>query len=292
MFSVLVEISLNSDSFLKHFRAKFCESFIYTMINNTKHYCLRLMQTVNATEICNKAVSHVAVILPTYCEAGNIEHLILTIENLGIDPTIVVIDDSSPDETGNLVRKLQENYSNIVLLSRPYKAGLGTAITDCFRFILSRPSPPDYMVTMDADYSHDPQDIPRLLQQAERGNDVVIGSRYCRDGKVKGWDLRRLITSKVANKITAKLVALPINDFTSGFRCYSRQYVQKVLPKLHSQTYEIQIETLRQARLHHARVAETPITFTNRKKGKSKLTKNEIFSFLLYILKTVPRKSK
>lgn len=250
------------------------------------------MRTVNATEACDRSDCHVAVILPTYCEAENIEHLIRTIEDLGIDPTIVVMDDSSPDETGNLVRKLQMDFPNIVLLSRPCKAGLGTAITDCFRFILSLPDPPDYMITMDADYSHDPEDIPRLLREAERGNDVVVGSRYCRDGKVKGWDLRRLITSKVANKITAKLVALPISDFTSGFRCYSREYVEKVLPKLHSQTYEIQIETLRQARLHGARVAETPITFMNRKKGKSKLTKSEIFSFLLYILKTAPRKSK
>jgi dolichol-phosphate mannosyltransferase len=148
------------------------------------------------------------------------------------------------------------------------------------------------MVTMDADYSHNPQDIPKLLQEARKGRDIVIGSRYCRGGKVKGWTLRRLIISRIANKITAKLVALPLNDFTSGFRCYSRQYVQKVLPKLHSETYEIQIETLRQATAHGAKVTETPITFTNRKKGKSKLTKNEILSFLLYILKTSPKKSR
>jgi dolichol-phosphate mannosyltransferase len=240
----------------------------------------------------DKADSRVAVILPTYCEAENIENLIHTIENLEIDSTVVVMDDSSPDGTGGLVKKLQGNYHNIVLLSRPCKAGLGTAITDCFRFILSRPNPPDYMITMDADYSHNPDDIPKLLKRAEKGRDVVIGSRYCRGGKVRGWNLRRLLISKIANKLTAKLVALSINDFTSGFRCYSRGYVQKVLPRLHSETYEIQIETLRQARIHKARVEEMPITFTNRKKGKSKLTKNEILSFLLYMLRTAPKKSK
>ncbi|MEM3640484.1 MAG: polyprenol monophosphomannose synthase, partial [Candidatus Bathyarchaeia archaeon] len=104
-------------------------------------------------------------------------------------------------------------------------------------------------------------------------------------GKVEGWTLTRLIISKIANKITSKLIALPISDFTSGFRCYSKNYVQKILPNLHSQTYEIQIETLRQAHINNARVTETPITFVNRKKGKSKLTKNEILSFFLYALK-------
>lgn len=236
--------------------------------------------------------SDAAVILPTYCEAENIENLVSTIENLGTNVTIVVVDDSSPDGTGELVKRLQVTYPRLVLLSRPRKAGLGTAITDSFRFILSWPNPPDYLVTMDADHSHDPQDIPRLLHQAKEGNDVVIGSRYCGGGEVKGWTFRRVMISRVANRITAGLVGLPINDFTSGFRCYSRKYVQEVLPKLHSETYEIQIETLRQARLHHARVTETPVIFTNRKMGKSKLTKNEILSFLLYILRTLPKKSK
>jgi dolichol-phosphate mannosyltransferase len=120
----------------------------------------------------------------------------------------------------------------------------------------------------------------------------VIGSRYCTEGKVKGWNLRRLVISKVANKMTARLIELPINDFTSGFRCYSKEYVQNVLPKLHTQTYEIQIETLRQAHILNAKVAEVPITFTNRKKGKSKLTKNEILSFLIHIIKTTVKKSK
>jgi dolichol-phosphate mannosyltransferase len=232
------------------------------------------------------------VILPTYCEAENIESLITSIMDLQLDATIVVMDDSSPDGTAERVKKLQRVYPNIFLVSRPRKAGLGTAITDSFRFILSQPNPPDFIVAMDADYSHNPQDIPRLIQKAEKGYDVVIGSRYCPDGKVKGWNLRRLILSRVANKATAKIVALPVNDLTSGFRCYSREYVKQILPNLHSETYEIQIETLRQARVYRAKVTEVPITFTNRKRGKSKLTNNEILSFLMYTLRTATKMSR
>lgn len=247
------------------------------------------LKTKNADENVD---SHVAILLPTYCEAENIEGLIRTIENLEIAAKIIVIDDSSPDGTGKIVENLQKEYSNITLLTRPYKTGLGTAITYGFRFITSMKNLPSYIITMDADYSHDPKDIPRLLQQAEKGYDIVVGSRYCQGGAVKGWPLTRLAISKVANKITAKLVALLISDFTSGFRCYSSEYVKKIVPKLHSQTYEIQIETLRQAYFKKARIAETPITFTNRKRGKSKLTKNEVLGFLLYALKTAFRNLK
>lgn len=238
---------------------------------------------------CDENDHALAVILPTYCEAENIENLIHTIEHLETNSMIVVVDDSSPDGTGSRVKRLQKRYSNVVLLTRPSKAGLGTAITDCFHYILSRSNPPKYLITMDADYSHDPEDIPRLLREAREGCDIVIGSRYCQGGMVKGWNLRRVIISRIANKATAKLVALPINDFTSGFRCYSREYVKQILPKLHSETYEIQIETLRQARFHRAKVTEIPVAFTNRKRGKSKLTRNEIISFLLYLLRVVSR---
>lgn len=251
-----------------------------------------MVEIVGSVGTHDEASSRAAVILPTYCEAENIESLITSIMDLQLDATIVVMDDSSPDGTAERVKKLQRVYPNIFLVSRPRKAGLGTAITDSFRFILGQPNPPDFIIAMDADYSHDPQDIPRLIQKAEKGYDVVIGSRYCPGGKVKGWNLRRLILSRVANKATAKIVALPVNDLTSGFRCYSRDYVEQILPNLHSETYEIQIETLRQARVHRAKVTEVPITFTNRKRGKSKLTNNEILSFLMYTLRTTTKMSR
>ena len=229
----------------------------------------------------------VAVISPTYCEAENIGSLIQTIEDLDLNSVLLVIDDSSPDETQSIVEKLKAKYKNIILLSRPHKMGLGTAIVDGFRLLLSQPNPPKYIITMDADYSHNPSDIPRLLDLAKNGYDLVVGSRYCEGGIVKGWTVIRRVTSMVANKIASSLIKLLINDFTSGFRCYSKRCVQKVLPKLHSQTYEIQIETIKQAKLQNLKVGETPITFENRKKGKSKLTLTEIAAFSKYILKVI-----
>jgi len=234
-----------------------------------------------------KPDSHVGIILPTYCEAENIADIIHAIESLKINSTLLVVDDSSPDETQNIVCKLEENYKNIFLLKRPHKMGLGTAITDGFRFLLSLPEPPNYIITMDADFSHYPEDIPRLLKQAEKGSDLVVGSRYCKEGKVKGWNLTRLLVSKAANKITGMLIKLPLNDYTSGFRCYSKGYITKALPKLHSQTYEIQIETLRQAKLQNSKISEIAVVFENRKKGKSKLSLTEIAGFSEYILKVI-----
>ncbi len=237
-------------------------------------------ENVNSIDECQ-----VAIILPTYCEAENIADIIHAIENLKLNSTLLVIDDSSPDETQNIVCKLKEKNKNILLLKRPRKMGLGTAITDGFRFLLALPKTPKYIITMDADYSHNPKDIPRLLKLAENGCDIVIGSRYCNGGKLKGWKLSRVIISKVANKLTGKLIKLAINDFTSGFRCYSKGYIVKALPQLHSETYEIQIETLRQAKLQNSKIGEIPIVFENRKKGKSKLTRTEIAAFSKYIFK-------
>ena len=232
----------------------------------------------------------VAVISPTYCEAENIGGLIQTIEGLHLNSLLLVIDDSSPDETQSIVKNLNEKYENIILLTRPRKMGLGTAIRDGFELLLSQPTPPKYIITMDADYSHSPYDIPRLLAFAKSGYGIVIGSRYCVGGAVKGWTLFRRITSMIANRIAGSLIQLQVNDFTSGFRCYSQRCVQTVLSKLHSQTYEIQIETIRQAKLHNLKVGETPILFENRKKGKSKLSLTEIVAFSKYILKVLLKK--
>ncbi len=226
----------------------------------------------------------VAVLLPTYCEAGNIENLIQEIEELKLDLLVTVIDDSSPDGTAEKVKILQKEYGNIVLFMRPEKLGLGTAITTGFQSLLSLKHPPDYIVTMDADYSHNPQDIPRLIRVAEQGFDLVIGSRYCQGGKIKGWNSVRWLISRLANFIASTIVRTRLCDCTSGFRCYSRDYVRTVLPDLHSQTYEIQIETVKQARLQKFRIKEIAITFVNRKRGKSKLTRTEMQGFLSYIL--------
>lgn len=229
----------------------------------------------------------VAVLLPTYCEAENIESLIKKIQQLKLNLTIAVIDDSSPDGTANIVRKLQKEYDNILLFVRPSKLGFGTAITDGFRLLLFQKNKPKYIITMDADYSHNPDDIPKLLHAAKQGSDLIIGSRYSKGGKTIGWPQIRLVISRLANILASATVGMWISDCTSGLRCYSREYVKSVLSSLHSQTYEIQIETVKQACLRGFEVKEVPITFMNRKRGKSKLTSAEIKYFFLYILKNL-----
>ncbi|MGA3191586.1 MAG: polyprenol monophosphomannose synthase [Candidatus Bathyarchaeia archaeon] len=227
--------------------------------------------------------SEIGIILPTYCEAANIEKLILELENSSLNVSILVIDDSSPDGTADLIRKLQRKYSNILLLVRSKKLGLGTAITDGFRIFLSVKKPPNCIVTMDADYSHNPQEIPKLLAPMQEGCDLVVGSRYCQGGGTQEWSIARLLISKVANLITRIRVDAKISDYTSGMRCYSTRLVRGIIKDLHSQTYEIQIETIRLANVRNYRIKDVPITFISRKKGKSKLSINEIRDFLTYI---------
>jgi dolichol-phosphate mannosyltransferase len=227
--------------------------------------------------------SEIGVILPTYCEASNIGRLIEEIENLNLSISILVIDDSSPDGTIDVVRKMQKKYDNILLFVRPTKLGLGTAITDGFKVFLSLKNPPKYIVTMDADYSHNPRDLPRLISALRCGCDLVIGSRYCRGGNTVDWGIMRLAVSRVANLIASLVVGAKLCDYTSGMRCYSLNLTRSIIGELHSQTYEIQIETIRQAHIRKFRIKEVPITFTNRKKGKSKLTFNEINQFILHI---------
>jgi dolichol-phosphate mannosyltransferase len=229
--------------------------------------------------------SEVGVILPTYCESANVEKLIREVESLRHDLCILVIDDSSPDGTAKIVRNLQRTYDNILLLLRPRKCGLGTAITDGFKVFLSLKHPPKYIVTMDADYSHNPREVPHLVSAAMKGKGLAIGSRYCRGGKIINWSRFRLVTSRVANLVASSLVRARINDYTSGLRCYSTRLVRAIVADLHSQTYEIQIETIRQACTRGFNISEVPITFVNRKKGKSKLTPNEVWEFISYIMK-------
>jgi dolichol-phosphate mannosyltransferase len=228
----------------------------------------------------------VGILLPTYCEAENIGSLIGEIQKLDLNMIVTVVDDSSPDGTAKIVQNLQKKFSNLHFISRSGKLGLGTAIVAGFRHFLSLPRPPDYIITMDSDYSHNPKDIVRLVDAAKKDRDLVIGSRYVAGGASKNWPLRRRVISRCANLIAAFVAGRRIKDCTSGFRCYSRRYVERVLPSLHSTTYEIQIETLRQGKLSHFQIGEVPIIFIDRKKGKSKLSKDEISAFLTYVARS------
>lgn len=226
--------------------------------------------------------SEVGVILPTYCEAENITKLIAEIESLGLNISVLLIDDSSPDSTADLVRSMQDKYGNIMICVRPRKSGLGTAITDGFKIFLALKNPPKYIITMDADYSHSPKDIVRLVSAAKSANGIVIGSRYCPGGGAVNWSFSRHLISRVANLMSSALIATDIHDYTSGFRCYSTDLVQNMINDLHSETYEIQEETIRQASIKGFDVKEVPMIFINRKKGKSKLSEKEIKEFLSY----------
>ena len=234
--------------------------------------------------------SEIGIILPTYREEDNISKLIEDIEDLKLNASILVIDDSSPDKTATIVQEKQNKYDNILLCIRPKKSGLGTAITDGFKFFLSAKQTPKYIMTMDADYSHNPKAIPQLLSTMYKSDcGIVIGSRYCKGGNINGWPLTRKVISQVANSIAKLSLSLKPRDCTSGFRCYSATFLRATIGNLHSHTYEIQIETIRQALLRNFNVRETPILFVNRKRGKSKLSSTEIKSFITYTLKAVSR---
>ena len=247
--------------------------FLSTKINEPK-------KTENAN------LEFVAVLLPTYCEANNIEGLIREIENLILKVIIIVIDDYSSDKTPEIVQTLNEEYGNIILISRPTKLGLGTAIIDGFHYALGLEPQPKYVVTMDSDFSHITQDITRLVQTSKNGYNLVIGSRYVKGGRIHNWPLQRKIASYFANILVRNALGLKLRDCTSGFRSYSSKYLSCVLPDLHSTNFEIQIETIRKANLFGFSVKEIPITFLNRKNGVSKLGSRELFSFIIYTTKT------
>jgi len=232
-------------------------------------------------------ISKIGVILPTYSEAQNIANLIAEIEALPLRISILVIDDSSPDKTADEVKTLQKKYPNILLLERPQKNGLGSAITDGFRTFLSLKNVPDFVVTMDADYSHNPKDIPLLVETMSNECDLAIGSRYCKGGKTAGWPTARKIISRGANTVARFILGLKLDDCTSGFRCYSTAFLKQAIVHLHSQTYDIQIETVKQAHVQGFKAKEVPILFVNRKRGKSKLSLLEIQNYVSYIFKTV-----
>ena len=229
----------------------------------------------------------VGVLLATYCEATNIERLIVEIEGLPINSLILVVDDSSPDGTADLVNRLQKKYPNILLTVRQGKFGLGTAITDGFKTFLSLKNPPKKVIVMDADFSHNPKDIPALLSHLNLGDGLVIGSRYCKGGRIVGWSLTRRIISRIANTVAISMVRLKLDDCTSGFRCYSILFLKAAICNLHSTTYEIQIETAKQARIRGFGIKEVPVLFVNRKRGKSKMSASEIRGFVSYLFKAI-----
>lgn len=216
----------------------------------------------------NKAI----VIIPTYNESENIKKLIPEIlkrTNGEID--ILIVDDNSPDGTSDVVRNFQKEHQNIFLMTRPQKAGLGTAYVEGFKFALSKGY--EYILQMDADFSHEPKEIKNFLKRIQEC-DLVIGSRYKDGVRVLNWPLSRLFLSVFANLYTMIITGMPVKDATGGYKCFRRKVLEAIdLDKIRSNGYAFQIEMNFKAYRKGFKICEMPIVFTDRVKGKSKMSK-------------------
>ncbi|MFY9484420.1 MAG: glycosyltransferase family 2 protein [Patescibacteria group bacterium] len=212
--------------------------------------------------------NQVLVIIPTYNEAENIAAMLAAAVKHNVD--VLVVDDGSPDGTARIVKSLSAD-SHIHLLERPAKSGLGLAYRDGFRWGLTRGY--GYFVSIDADFSHNPSDIDRLIEASRMNKAIAIGSRYVAGGKISGWDRKRLIQSKLANWFARLLLGLKAKDVTAGFKCYPASFVsQFVSGDVVAPGYAFQVETLFSAKLKQVPVVEVPITFSERRAGRSKVS--------------------
>lgn len=212
------------------------------------------------------------VIIPTYNEKENIENIIRAVFNLEKSFHILIIDDGSPDGTATIVKELQKEYStSLFLLERQGKQGLGTAYIAGFRWALEK----DYLYIfeMDADFSHNPNDLPRLYKACtEEGADVAIGSRYVSGVNVVNWPMGRVLMSYFASKYVRIITRLPIHDTTAGFKCYRREVLETIdLNRIQFKGYAFQIEMKFKSYLAGFNIVEVPVIFINRKLGTSKM---------------------
>ena len=223
------------------------------------------------------------IIIPTYNENQNISILIDKIRKLDslIDLEILVIDDGSPDGTANSVKEIQKNDSKLHLINREKKLGLGSAY--CLGFNWAIKNNFDVIVQMDADLSHNPNDILRLLSKIN-DNDVVIGSRYKTGVNVVNWPLRRLILSYLANIYARIITGLKVYDLTSGFKCIKTEVLRKInIDKIKSEGYSFQIEVNCLCYNKNYKISEVPIIFYDRTIGKSKMSKKIIFEAIVRV---------
>lgn len=225
------------------------------------------------------------VIIPTYNEKENILLIMADILKQNDCLEILVVDDGSPDGTGDMVQAETEKNPRVHLIRRKGKMGLGTAYVTGFKWALER----DYerVFEMDADFSHSPSDLNRFLETAESGADLVLGSRYKHNRiSVVNWDLKRLILSYGANVYTRLVTGLPISDATGGFKCYSRKALQALnLNKMKSDGYCFQIETTFKIWKKGLTVKEIPIVFADRTRGTSKMSGGIISEAFFLVLK-------
>ena len=212
------------------------------------------------------------VIIPTYNEVENAEKIIRAVLGLSQGLEILIIDDGSPDGTASVVKGLQQEFSDrLHLIERNGKLGLGTAYLTGFRWALERGY--DYIFEMDADFSHAPSDLPRLLAACEGGADMAIGSRYCNGVSVVNWPIGRILISYFASVYVRTVLGFKIYDSTAGFVCYSRRVLETInLDHVQMKGYGFQIEMKYTAYKLGFHIAEVPVIFVNRKEGTSKMS--------------------
>jgi len=210
------------------------------------------------------------IVIPTYNEAENLPALITAIRS-EVAASILVVDDNSPDGTGCVADVLAALQPDVHVLHRPEKAGLAAAYVAGFRHALAEGA--DYVLEMDADFSHDPADLPRLLNAARAGADVVLGSRYVPGGGVEGWSLEREILSRAGGLYARVVLGSPVRDLTGGFKCFRADALRAIgIDGLTADGYAFQVETTFRAARAGLRVEEVPIVFRERRAGQSKMS--------------------
>ena len=231
-------------------------------------------------------MSNTLVIVPTFNEKENIEAVIRAVFSQEKQFDILVVDDSSPDGTGDIVTNLQQEFSNLFLEIRKEKSGLGTAYIHGFKWAISKNY--DYIIEMDADFSHNPNDLIKLYNAcAEDGADFSIGSRYLNNKiNVINWDFKRLFLSYFASKYVRLITQIPIYDTTAGFVCYQRKVLENIeLDKIKFVGYAFQIEMKFKAWKKKFKHKEVSIIFTDRKKGTSKMSGSIISEAVFGVIK-------
>jgi dolichol-phosphate mannosyltransferase len=230
------------------------------------------------------------VCIPTYNEAANILPLVERVHEASPDSDVLVIDDASPDGTGDLVRDRMLKDARLEIMARPGKLGLGTAYMAGFAYGLQHGYAS--VLTMDSDFSHPPDRIPALLAEVERGAHLSVGSRYIPDGHINGWGAGRRVLSATANFVARTLLGLHTHDCTGGFRCYSLRALQFLVTQpLRSSGYSALVELLTRCERAGLTIVEVPITFTDRTMGQSKISRQEIFRAMLTVFRLTGRRS-
>ena len=223
------------------------------------------------------------IIVPTFNELDNITKLIPDLLSRSANPDILIVDDNSPDGTAEFIQQLALSNDRIHLIKREKKMGLGTAYIAGFKFALKNNY--DFIFEMDADYSHDPKEIPNFLNAIQE-NDLVLGSRYSNGVNVVNWPMRRLLLSYFANIYTRIVTGLPVKDATGGFKCFRRKVLETInLDRVKSNGYAFQIEMTYKAFKKGFRIKEIPIIFIDRMKGKSKMSKRIVREAIFMVWK-------